>query len=318
MGKRANILTWSTLSHNKMRTQEELLSLLEQQLAESEKMNPDLICFSEEVLLSGGDGKNPAWVQNNEIALSMMKEGAKRMHTNIIICLEEPSNKYLGRSYNTTYIIDRQGNIIDKYRKRHITFRAIADRGLTGERLVVCDTDIGRIGIMTCFDIGWREDWLKLAEMGAELVVWNSAYDGGFLLNAYAAVGMYHVVSSVWGSARSRIIDPFGQDMVVSSRWDGLSCATVDLGMEIFHIDHHLKKISELRRYFGDRIVIQVKSEDNMFSLSSLDPNWPIERIRKEFQLQTYREYHEQSTRDNINMLQKYPEDLEDWSIMDF
>lgn len=309
MGKRAKILTWSTCNHKGLRTQEEMLQLLEQQMTESEKMQPDLICFSEEVLISGGDGKNPAWVQNNERALSMAREGARKMNTNIIICLEEPSVAYPGRSYNTTYIINRRGEILDKYRKRHITFRAIAGRGLTGERLVVCDTDIGRIGIMTCFDIGWRADWMKLAEMGAELIVWNSAYDGGFLLNAYAAVGMYHVVSSVWGNGRSRIIDPFGRDLAVSSRWDGLSCATVDLGAEIFHIDHHIEKLSKLRSFFGNRIVIKVMDGDNMFMLSSLDPDWPMERVKKEFGLMTYREYHEQSTRDNMQMLRKYPEE---------
>lgn len=311
MGRRAKVLTWSTCNHQNLRTQEEILKLLEQQLSESEMLHPDLICFSEEVLISGGDGDNPNWIKNNQIALQMMTEGAKRLHCNIIICLEEPSEKYAGRSYNTTYIIDRQGRILDKYRKRHITFRAIAGHGLTGERLVVCDTDIGRIGIMTCFDIGWREDWLKLAEMGAELVVWNSAYDGGFLLNAYAAVGMYYVVSSVWGNARARIINAFGEELAVSSRWDGLSCAEIDLGETIFHVDHHVSKISELRNFFGDRIKLHIKNDDNMFSLSSLDPEWPLERIQKEFQLKTYREYHEQSTKDNIKMLQQYPEEKE-------
>ena len=311
MGKKATVLSWTLKGRGGGCSQEQVLERMQKMLAECKHLKPDLICFPEEALIACGDHNNPNWVENNRKALEMMRENARALHTNIVICLEEPSEKYPGRSYNTTYVIDRSGTILGKYRKRHITFRAIAGRGLTGERLLVCDTDIGKIGIMTCFDIGWRDDWKQLADMGAELVVWNSAYDGGFLLNAYAAVHMYYVVSTTWGwnAARARVIDPMGQDIAQSSIWDNLAMTTIDLGAEIFHFDHHGEKPAELRAAFGDRISLRVKPNDNIFLLSSNDPEWPLERIKKEFGLQSYRDYHAQSTAENLEMLQKYPEE---------
>lgn len=68
---------------------------------------------------------------------------------------------------------------------------------MPGKELPVFDTDFGRIGIQICFDIGWRDGWKELADKGAQLVIWTSAYDGGNLLHTYAAHNMYYVVSSV-------------------------------------------------------------------------------------------------------------------------
>ena len=181
-----NIITFSSKGFG--RTQTEILRSLSEKLNEIEKLRPDLVCFPEELLISGGDSDNPDWMKNNSLALELCRNAAKRLSTHIEICLEEPAESYPGKRHNTSYLIGRDGDILAKYRKRHITFRAIAHDGLPGERIVIVDTDIGRIGLSTCFDIGWRADWQALEDAGAQIVIWNSAYHGGKLLNAYAAV----------------------------------------------------------------------------------------------------------------------------------
>ena len=40
---------------------------------------------------------------------------------------------------------------------------------LPGDRVQVFETDIGRIGMLTCFDVGWRDDWRVLKEKGADI-----------------------------------------------------------------------------------------------------------------------------------------------------
>ena len=54
------------------------------------------------------------------------------------------------------------------------------------ECATVVETDFGRMGLAICYDIGWPDLWAQLAEQGAELVVWPSAYGGGLPLQAYA------------------------------------------------------------------------------------------------------------------------------------
>ena len=307
MGKRARVITWS--SDNLYGTdRDSVLKQLREQLEASAHYSPDLVCFTEESMLLCGDEN---WLENNTLALEIFREGAKKLHSNVVCCLEEPSEKYPGRSYNTIYFIDRSGEILKKYRKRHITFRAIAKRGLSGRDLAVCDMDIGRVGAMICFDLGWREDWKALKDMGAELIVWSSAYHGGFLPNAYAAVHQYWVVTSVWNRAISRIINPFGEEVAHSSQWECFAMADIDLGAELFHFDHHNHVPTLLRRELGDRVEMTIKDGDNIFMLSSKDPQWPLSRIKAHYGLHTYGEYQDKSTRDNLEMLEKYPPERE-------
>lgn len=305
MTARANILSWS--AKNFGRTQEEILRTLEAKLREAASLSPDLICFPEEVLISSGDKQNPRWAENNAAALSLLRDGAARLRTNIVCCLEEPSETYPGKRYNTAYVIGRSGEVLGKYRKRHITFRAIGRDGLPGERIVTVDTDIGRIGLMICFDVGWREDWRMLEEAGARLVVWPSAYNGGFLLNAYAAVHMYYIVTSVWNYS-SRIINAFGETVAESSHWDTLAMASVNLGGEIFHFDHHERVIPLIREKYGSRVSLRVKPGDNIFELASEDDGLSLEELKREFGLTNYREYHAACGEDNRKILTEYPE----------
>lgn len=305
MNKKAKVVTFSGFGMGW--TQEEILVSLEKHLKECRKMSADLICFPEEVLIMGGDVNNPNWASNNQKALDMVRRYAVELHSNIVINLEETVEEYPGKSYNTAYVINREGEILGKYRKKHITFRAIAGRGLPGERVVTVDTDIGKIGLMICFDLGWREDWEELERQGAEIVVWPSAYHGGNLVNAYAAVHMYYIVTSVWNHA-SRIVSPLGQTIAESATRSTCAVADIYPGAPIYHFDHHESKIAELREIYGDKLFIRVDGMGSIFELALEDSSMTLEEFEKKHGMLSYRGYHEQSTRDNEEMLLKYPD----------
>jgi hypothetical protein len=74
------------------------------------------------------------------------------------------------------------------------------------------------------------------SDQGAELVVWPSAYDGGFALQAYAWLRQYYVASSV-RTEHSRIIDITRRILASTSRWHRVATETIDLEKERFHID---------------------------------------------------------------------------------
>ncbi|MBQ2709565.1 MAG: carbon-nitrogen hydrolase family protein [Clostridia bacterium] len=301
----STIVTFS--SRNMGRSQEEILTAMDARFASIASLSPDLVVFPEEVLISGGDKTNPNWEKNNADALALSIRWAKALHTNVCVNLEEPSRAYPGKRYNTVYVIDRAGEILGKYRKRHITFRAIGADGLPGERIITVDTDIGRLGILVCFDIGWRDDWAALEKAGAELVVWPSAYHGGNLINAYAAVHMMPIVTSVWNDD-CRIVDALGDTIAEGTRWDPCVTAKLDLKAEVFHFDHHETLLPRLREAYGDRIAVRVEGRGNLFTLSVVDPALTPGEIKARFPMQTYREYHRGATRDNLEILKSYPE----------
>ncbi|MFP4581951.1 MAG: carbon-nitrogen family hydrolase [Desulfococcaceae bacterium] len=77
-----------------------------------------------------------------------------------------------GRIFNTLYLIDADGQIAGSYRKVHLFSRTGEDRFFhAGDRPVVCDTALGRIGLMVCYDLRFPELCRTLALMGAELVL---------------------------------------------------------------------------------------------------------------------------------------------------
>ncbi len=262
-------------------------------LDELKNEHTDLICFPEIFLKTGDNGQKPDnYVEIQNEMLTRFAEKARELHSYILTSYYEQSEKYPGMQYNCAALIDRNGLIAGKYRKVHIvTTEYTGNNVLPGSEFPVFDTDFGTIGIQTCFDIGWREGWNELAKKGARLVIWDAAYDGGNLLDTYAVYNMYYVASTV-RTNHARIIDPMGQTVSSSSRWNGLAIADIDLSGEVFHIDRQWQTIDTIIEKLGSRVHISTLSEENCFYITSDDPDWPVERIKKEFSLMSYRNYH--------------------------
>lgn len=80
-----------------------------------------------------------------------------------------------GVAYNSSVVIDRQGNLLGCYDKQHLWalerfyFRA-------GDETPVFDTEFGRVGVMICYDMGYPEVARMLALQGADLIVCPSAW----------------------------------------------------------------------------------------------------------------------------------------------
>jgi beta-ureidopropionase len=201
-----------------------------------------------------------------------------------------------GAIRNVAWLLDRQGDLAGRYAKVHPTMGEI-EQGITpGFSAPVFDTDFGRIGVAICFDIGWPEHWAALAEQGARLIVWPSAYDGGFPLQVYAWSHFVSVVSSVWGY-HSKLIDVTGRVLTATSRWSRLAIRRIDLEKEVFHIDNQVRKLADLQRRLGASVTVEGFSEENIFTVESHDAAWPMARIKQEFSLENFRDYHARSTR---------------------
>jgi beta-ureidopropionase len=128
-------------------------------------------------------------------------------------------------------------------------------------------------------------------------VVWPSAYDGGFSLQAYAWTHGYHVVSAV-SSAHAKVIDISGQVLASTSRWHRLATTTIDLEKELFHVAVCLgqhERLFRLQEELGPRVTVRGFSEENVVTVESNDPEWPLARIKETYSLLNFHEYHEAS-----------------------
>ena len=133
---------------------------------------------------------------------------------------------------NDAILIDRYGEIVGSYSKIHPVVEGSEYRSLElgvtpGRELPVFDTDFGRIGIQICFDILYPQAWAELKQKGAEVVFWCSAYDGGKLLEMYALLHHYYVVSAVQ-SRHARVIGIMGETLAETGKHDPVVATAIE------------------------------------------------------------------------------------------
>ncbi|MBO8162125.1 MAG: carbon-nitrogen hydrolase family protein [Brevibacillus sp.] len=88
-----------------------------------------------------------------------------------------------GCIYNSFQLIGRDGGSVANYRKIHLTPLEV---GLfePGDQVTLVQTDLGKIGMMICWDIAFPEMSRLLAVQGANLIIvpsaWEKPYDAPF------------------------------------------------------------------------------------------------------------------------------------------
>jgi len=79
-----------------------------------------------------------------------------------------------GVLYNTSVLFDRQGRLVGKYRKVHLAIFEVWAGITPGRDFPVFDTEIGKIGMLVCWDNTFPESSRVLAQRGAEIVANNN------------------------------------------------------------------------------------------------------------------------------------------------
>lgn len=77
-----------------------------------------------------------------------------------------------GERYNTSYILDRQGNEIGRHKKVHLTYGEQKNGLKNGNEFKVFTLDFGKVGIMICWDNYFPESARCLGNQGAELILY--------------------------------------------------------------------------------------------------------------------------------------------------
>lgn len=148
------------------------------------------------------------------------------------------------RAFNTGVLIDRQGELVGKYRKMHLA-PGEWDDVLPGDLgYPVMECDFGRVGIGICMDIHFPEMWRIYALEGADLLLWPTMcqdYTGDHIesiANARAIDNQVYMVSAHFvmqpfltgrSMGHARIIDPYGRTRADTSHRPGLAIADLDL-----------------------------------------------------------------------------------------
>ncbi|HUS80706.1 MAG TPA: carbon-nitrogen hydrolase family protein [Armatimonadota bacterium] len=206
-----------------------------EQVAGAARQGADLVCLGEAINFAGLgikplDACEPIPDGPMSSALSC---AAAEHNINVVAGIYERDGDI---AYNSAALFGREGQLIGVFRKVHLPSPEV-DWGFTpGNSFPVFDTDIGRVGMMVCYDHHFAESARALALNGAEIIcvpIWG---DGRADDTAWPATARTHAiengvfyVAAIYSQRQSCVIDRDGMVLVNASGEDGVYTAEVDL-----------------------------------------------------------------------------------------
>jgi predicted amidohydrolase len=197
--------------------------------------------------------------RKNSKTLKAIKESAKELNLYIVAgSIPELEDDNL---YNSSFIFDRDGEIIASHRKMHLFDIDIAGKISfkesetlsAGNQITVVDTELCKIGVAICYDIRFPELLRLMALKGAELIVIPGAFNmttgpahWETLIRSRAIDNQLYVAAASPARNEELSYVAYGNSMVADP-W-GEIVARAGEKEEIVYADIKLSKIKEVRK----------------------------------------------------------------------
>ena len=218
-------------------------------ISQSANKNSTLCAFPEFMMCYTPSSQSPAELAElaettNGEFVSAIANAARCNSIQVVGTFYEKSPKP-NRVYDTSFLINKHGKIISKYRKIHL-YDALGFKeskklypGSSITRPI--QTSVGKIGLMICYDLRFPEMSRILASSGSEILVVPSAWVRGEMkeehwitINKTRAIenGCFVVSPDQVGNiycGRSVIIDPFGKIILDMKKKEGLGTVNISL-----------------------------------------------------------------------------------------
>lgn len=151
------------------------------------------------------------------------------------------------RLYNTTVLLEPQGDVLARYRKIHLFGYESEEKSLLtpGKEVVVVDLPWGRTGLSTCYDLRFPEFYRRMLELGAQFFLVASAWpharlEAWRLFNrARAHENLAYLISCNCAgvnrgkqyAGHSMIVDPLGQIVAEAAEDECVVHSEIDPGL---------------------------------------------------------------------------------------
>jgi predicted amidohydrolase len=147
------------------------------------------------------------------------------------------------RLHNTSVLIDRGGELAATYRKVHLFGYGSEERRLLtrGDAVTVVDTELGRLGLATCYDLRFPELFRAMVSRDAEAFLVTSAWpyprvEAWTTLNRARAIENQAWLISANCAAgtppccgRNMVVDPWGTVIAAGGDRPGVVTADIEL-----------------------------------------------------------------------------------------
>lgn len=231
-------------------------------------------------------------------ALPRLAELAKQYHCYIVCPLYRMRE---GKRLNTAFLLDRSGQRVGEYNKVFPYWSEfdLEPPASVGEAAPVFDTDFGKLGIAICFDANFPEVWQALADGGAELVVWPSAYSAGTQLQAHALNHHFYIVTATL-IPDCLVYDLTGERLLYEKGGkSNVSRITLDLDRGIYHQNFNMEgRAKLLKDHPGEIAEERWLEQEQWFVLKAIRPGVSARALAKEHGMEELRDYKNRSRRE--------------------
>ena len=205
---------------------------------------------------------------------------------------------------NSCILIGRDGEIAGVYDKNYPYWGELLDfepPTVPGTDAPVFETDFGKVGMAICFDANFPRVWERLADNGARIVFWTSAYSGGSSLQAHAVNNNYYIVSSTLQSDCS-VIDITGKEIYYQKTdGGGVNISRIDIDMDraIFHENFNMPQKLERLLSEHSEITVEMRMErEEWFVLRSKSPDASVCELAARYGMEQLGDYKRRSRRE--------------------
>jgi predicted amidohydrolase/acetyl esterase/lipase len=276
---------------------EQMRRLIDQMAAESRSKygrSIDVALFTEYAVTAGKPGSAAAVaVPIDRAMLEALGSKAREHHSYIVFGGVFRDVPAAGECANAAIVIDRNGQLAGRYVKVHPVLdrsgpdgKIVLEGGVTpGKEYNVFDLDFGRVGVQICYDVEYPEGWRRLAEKGAELVLYPTASPQFTRTAMYAATHEYWVVSATFRNNAS-FFEP-GTGLVAAQITEPKQTLVheIDLSYIILPWSSRLRNGEAFREAFGDRVGYRYSESEDRGVFWSNDPRRPIGEMARSLRL---------------------------------
>jgi predicted amidohydrolase len=262
---------------------------------------PDFVCFTEVARELGVADDDPAWEGEAVPGETTQAVGkaAKEIGTHVIVGMQE---RVEDETYNAAVLIGRDGNVIGRYHKMQPTVGEMERGTLPGETAMTFDTDLGKVGMLICFDLKFPEVAASLARNGARVAFFPSMFHGGARHQSIARDhGMFLVVSQ---ALESVVVDMCGhrlawqgysEPLVANGALAPFAFAEVNLDCKAYHLDYNQEKLGDIQSKYGAGVQFEIMRPEATFVMTSLMDDVSVEDIEAAFELEDLWTYYDRA-----------------------
>ncbi len=281
---------------------DEMITHLSQLLQEVLVEKPDLIVFPEVCDryedMSVQDNRAYYDVRKNQVR-DFLQDVAKKHHCYIAYSAYRQIED--GTFRNSTQLIGRKGTVEGIYNKNNLVVREGVLKGALpmycGKDAPVFDLDFGKVSCAICFDLNFNELRQRYIVNPPEIMLFSSMYHGDFLQQAWAYDIKCYFLGAVAGQD-ARVISPVGHVIKQSTNYYHHVTTTINLDYAVCYLDENWEKFRKAKEKYGDQIQIFDPGKTGAILLTSNSPNFTIQEVLKEFEIECMTDYFNRNRKD--------------------